>query len=56
MHIIESGEVVKTLATLAPLTSLPRNDATNLGATFLTNIVQLSINIIPIANFALHLS
>ena len=27
MHIIESGEVVKPLATLATLTNLPRKDA-----------------------------
>ena len=29
MHIIESGEVVKPLATLATLTNLPENDAHN---------------------------
>ena len=27
MHIIESGEVAKTLATLTPLTNLSQNDA-----------------------------
>ena len=41
MHIIESEEVAKTLASLAPLTRLSRNDAHNSSLSFLLPSVNL---------------